>query len=508
MVERGGAREERSLWSERSALAGLMHDTGNIWEGALALHRLSPVHPEQGTQTGEEHCDSRQAALRSALSNLMAQQSAMRARPPEELAPTSDEGKSDGSMHTTADFSANRAPSASRTPEAIRSSRRLRQTHEALLDSLNAKDGTAGAVNQRLQALQQRRRELSRALQHLEVVAGTSTPSPPLAEQADHSITQVLAGNAMDAESDKDITHTMRMHRTASPTPSEEADSAMGRRAVMTEEEGSDAAISAARSSNSVYSARESIQDLQIDLENTSMEADSFDALVQNLLRVSLLENNTSGDGSDPQANMSARAYISANADEDGCIDTENDLFHPVFQRLRISRDVDDAVASSTDHGSRPRGEKASFAELLRSQHCVTGLLRPQDLYVRAVEEGTCGRADESRSNTSELQHARLCAAATLEKAHLLWQRGEMGNQDANAQYGRLVLSREEQPEQLPPLALALADSLRQSYARYAVCSMDGGGYEFSGGSAHDDTEPWCAPFQKSVSLCISLILI
>ena len=98
--------------------------------------------------------------------------------------------------------------------------------------------------------------------------------------------------------------------------------------------------------------------------------------------------------------------------------------------------------------------------ELLAKGHHVSGLLRPQDLQTFATIRGNgqdVGKAGsgETTSGTQQIQHARLYAAAALERAHI----------EACAEGAGGVCDGWQGRGELPPLALSLAASLRHSGA-------------------------------------------
>ena len=311
----------------------------------------------------------------------------------------------------------------SRTPEAIRSSRRLRHSHEVfLLAGLNAKEDAAGMVSQRLLALRHRRRELARALEHLEAVAPTAASQPALAActPAPGSWHPPPADAEMDASSleDAHCTEGLRAGSVHSAAPD-------------------DSRVTTESSNASVCWGSESVQGgeeegggqegQEDDAVNTVMQPASFDVLVQSLLRASLSDHGCQRDGLEADA----RTRTFHVGDTESAVGahgahaiTSNHRPGAVDGGVRLPSTCSALAAGAGDCVSRLSCEQASLTDLLRSRRHVTGLLRPQDIHVPRCS--TSGASDAG--SLLQLQHARLCAAAALERAHELVTFEEGGN--------------------------------------------------------------------------------
>jgi hypothetical protein len=308
------------------------------------------------------------------------------------------------------------ADGLSRTPEAIRSSRRLRQSHEVfLLAGLDAKEDAAGMVSQRLLALRQRRRELARALEHLEAVAPTAAPQPALAARtpAPGSWHQSPPADAeMDASSLEDAHSTEGLRAGSAHSAVPDASR------VITESTNA----SVCWGSESVQGGEEEgggEEGGEEDAVNTLMQPASFDVLVQSLLRASLADHGCQRDGLEADA----RTRTCPVGDTEAAVGahgahaiTSNHRPGAVDDGVRLPSTCSALAAGACDCVSRLSCEEASLTDLLRSRHHVTGLLRPQDIHVPRCS--TSGASDAG--SLLQLQHARLCAAAALERAHEL----------------------------------------------------------------------------------------
>jgi len=388
----------------------------------------------------------------------------------------------------------------SRTPEAIRSSRRLRQSHEAVLASLDGQEHAAGAVvvNQRLLALQERRRELARALQHLEGVASAAVGQerPPRTEHTyarEIVEASVREAEALDTTADgscKAEPSLMLDTRTIEHVQIELALEARDR-GINGASDGSNTVASLVDISSPDSSRIEG----EIRVDDTAIEPCSFDILVQSLLRASLSDTNMLGVCLGAREDLHGGGMASNEPLVQVSVGdvAKNDFFHPIFDKLNlmsswnpVTERVGQITLSSDD---------VSLAELLRAPLHGVGLLRPQDLQVRG--RGTICSRNRGAEDLLQLQHARLCAAAALERAHL--GASEDGKLEASDRRWRQSVAERSQDQLLPPLALALAASLRQSSVGMCggnnaegMVSYDGNkGYSVVE-SARDQPEPWC----------------
>ena len=424
----------------------------------------------------------RQGAIRRELAKVMAQHGAMpRAEGPLK-APEAESAAKPRAAIAAAAPSGHRgaADGPLRTPEAIRSSRRLRQSHEVLLAGLDAKEDAVGMVSQRLVALRQRRRELARALEHLEVVATAAAPPMPhpalaTCELAAGSEPAATAGAEMAAYPLEDA------HRTEDQQAVSADDAAPNDSRVLTES-----------SNASLCSRSESVQAGEEDAMNTSMHPASFDVLVQSLLRASLSDKRSQHDGMETDAGI--HTYPVSKHESLVQTDAMTAIHSAVHAGVGLPSSCNAGAARlpGSDSVKRLESEDPSLAELLRSESHVTGLLRPQDLKIRRCS----ARDDTDAGSALQLQHARLCAAAALERAHELDMQEEAGSAG--------VLPQQTYPELLPPLALALAATLRQS-----TSEMLGGDFVACGNSregAHDH-EPWCETSCSIVYCCPHALL-
>ena len=319
--------------------------------------------------------------------------------------------------------------SLARTPEAIRTSRHMRRSHEVLLASLDTPACDAAvAVGERLQALQQRRRELTYALEHLgEATALVGQPPSP-AEDDKHESRYSAAATQVEpaAASDAGLADLAKDHgggdaetsvdRQCETLPHARGDEAA--QACGAEQPSSSLSLSL---SSSVVSVREVDSD-------AAAKSDSFEVLVQNLLRAST--------GSDGLFN-NLRPNLHANERHSAC-ESQTDLTGAV---AFTEQSVDNSCGRLS-----PQGEESSLARLMCAGPRVTGLLRPED--VRQRKDAQYYAAD-----TLERAHERNCLGA--------WGRESAGTRACEGEGDDMCGKTSRQL--LPPLALALAASLRRS---------------------------------------------
>jgi hypothetical protein len=304
-----------------------------------------------------------------------------------------------------------------RTPEAIRSSRRLRQSHEVfLLEGLDSKEDAAGMVSQRLLALRQRRRELARALEHLEAVAAAAAAPQPALLEARKPAPGSWPPSPADAEVDASSLEDARS------TEGLRAGSAHGAAP-------DDSRVMTGSSNASVCWGSESVQGGEEegggeeggeeDAVNTLMQPTSFDVLVQSLLRASLSDHGCQRDGLEADA----RSRTCPVGDSEAVVGAHGAHAITSYHRpgavddgVRLPSTCSALAAGAGDCVSRLSCQEASLTDLLRSRRHVKGLLRPQDIHLPRCS--TSGAADAG--SLLQLQHARLCAAAALERAHEL----------------------------------------------------------------------------------------
>ena len=449
---------------------------------------------------------SNMLALQAALANVIAQRHALRTSTRDLEAGSgiprpagADEDAARSPAATPAEYRADEREShppathdSSRTPEAIRSSRRLRQNHEKMLARFDAQEHAEGNVAKRLQALQQRRRELARALEHLEVVqaapvkqAYDRTTDKPASPQEDE---QPGYSRGDDTQLSLDG-RSEGIKRPAKP-----------------EQESADEPSSCLSSSSLLGN------DAPAGADDILGEMGSFDVLVENLLRVSLsdgadiVRDSAAGKASKPSegdkvpyleigpvpcqnAPLSTfkllfpqNEYAARERESSSTLEGERPSPYSPLSRLEGAYVMDDELHGSQarETGTKPdrspsptsahlpstgctrsTGGENSLRDLLGKGHCISGLLRPEDLHTSAARSANGNvyeKEDFQHCANSQFQHARLCAAAALERAYLGRSAGG-ATRDALVRC-ELATGHEQL---LPPLALSLAASLRRS---------------------------------------------
>ena len=242
---------------------------------------------DEGGGSVRVHGDSNIVALQSALANVIAQRRAIRADTSFAKDDMGCAGPSPPTktMYQDDTWSDSQQPSSSfQTPEAIRTSRSLRQHHETTLARF-ASECADDEVRQRMQALQQRRRELTRALEHLEVVQ-MSVPQTnemglekPISSPEDKYTQQDEEDKAEDSGT-REATDTCAKGQERLDIFSRIPDTSQDH-------------VNESRAESSCMSG---YFELEQDSEEESVcdvldEAGSFDVLVQNLLHVSLSDD-------------------------------------------------------------------------------------------------------------------------------------------------------------------------------------------------------------------------
>ncbi len=482
------------------------------------------MHREMQTEEEDDRSGSKMLALQAALANVIAQRHVLRTstrvleagsgipRPAE-----TDEDAERSPASTTAEHQADEREShrpamhdSSGTPEAIRSSRRLRQNHEKMLARFDAKEHAEGDVAERLQSLQQRRRELARALEHLEVVQAVPV------QQADDSTTEKPAWPLRDVQSGYSRADDTRLALEAlDASARNDGRSGSIARPAKPEQDRADESSSCLSSSLCGHDDASGAGDIL-------GETGSFDVLVQNLLRVSLSDGAdlvresvtwkagepSEGDkvsyleiGPVPCQNAQMptcellfpkNEYAASERGSSSALEGKQPSTYKPFSRLEGAYVMGDDLhgsqaretgtnpengtqpetspiptsahlptASCTRSRGQPESAENSLRDLLGKGHCISGLLRPEDLQTltaRRANRMECEKEVFQDFATSQFQHARLCAAAALERAYL--GRSAGGETPGNLIRSELVPGHEQL---LPPLALSLAASLRRS---------------------------------------------
>ena len=450
------------------------------------------------------------AALQSALANVMAQRRAIRAL--DMRAGTAAETEAgdhtrdgDNCAPETERFEDSERKSPTKTPEAIRTSRRLRQNHEtnlARFDARHVRGYAEDEVAQRLQALQQRRRELTRALEHLEVVQ-TAEPQT--------EGTRLEKGTCNLEDGGSQCSHAEEDSELNAPTCTDE-DVCIDV-AQRLPDPGRDGPNELRAESCRTSGSSEFGEDgEEVGIGDALGETGSFDMLVQNLLRVSLADgasfkretetakageqcqheamsmlgqieplplhpaqNTSVGFSFEPAAGPGLAAgkmwypewLEQKDEHEQHMKATNQSLSRASLHQPSLNLPSLNPSAGDMSDLKQPCDAEVSLRELLCKGHQVSGLLRPQDLQTFAVaaangRESEMPRPGENITATLQFQHARLHAAAALERAHI--EASAQGAEEEAGDRGACDAWQGQEPL-LPPLALSLAASLRHSGA-------------------------------------------
>jgi hypothetical protein len=224
--------------------------------------------------------------------------------------------------------------------------------------------------------------------------------------------------------------------------------------------------VQAGSSFVSLSSLNGSVKDGSNCVDDIAIETDSFDTLVHNLLRASLSDESRLGKhgAAPPPSNGCALE----NAEDAGGTNAFSNypVLHPVVNGPHPESCSMCASANGGDEAKKSsEGMRSSLDELLRRQRCDLGLLRPQDLELAGSKGSSSESGGVGEVTISQLKHARLCAAAALERAHLrcLLDSGLEGEGGAGTQDGVQCLLAQSKQQLLHPLALTLAATLRHS---------------------------------------------